>query len=85
MDKPNDIRGLERGEIRTGVVTTITDFGAFVDIGGLRGLVHYTEMGGRVGERSADQIRTVVTEGQQVSVEVLDVDVPRERISLALR
>ncbi len=75
------ISELEKGQIRTGVVKNITDFGAFVDLGGIDGLLHITDLSwGRVQHPSE-----VVQIGQEISVKVLDFDQERERISLGLK
>jgi len=72
---------LEVGQVRTGVVKNITDFGAFIDLGGMDGLLHITDMSwGRVGHPSE-----VCEIGQEVEVKVLDIDWDRERISLGLK
>ncbi|NLT96052.1 MAG: bifunctional 4-hydroxy-3-methylbut-2-enyl diphosphate reductase/30S ribosomal protein S1 [Clostridia bacterium] len=72
---------IEPGQTRKGVVQRITDFGAFVDLGGVDGLLHVSEMGwGRVNHP-----RDVVKEGDQIEVYVLAVDKEKERISLGLK
>ena len=69
------------GQIREGIVKNITDFGAFIDLGGLDGLLHITDMSwGRVGHPSE-----VVDIGANLDVKVLDIDWDRERISLGLK
>ncbi|SVC51759.1 uncharacterized protein METZ01_LOCUS304613, partial [marine metagenome] len=69
------------GQIREGIVKNITDFGAFIDLGGLDGLLHITDMSwGRVGHPSE-----VVGIGENLDVKVLDIDWDRERISLGLK
>ncbi|MEU6984963.1 DUF6817 domain-containing protein [Streptomyces sp. NPDC046324] len=75
------LRGLERGEVRTGVVSRIERFGAFVELGGLDGLVNVAEL----SWSHIDAVSDVVREGQEVTVEVLDVDMDRERIALSLK
>ena len=75
------IRELEEGQVRTGVVKNITDFGAFVDLGGIDGLLHITDMSwGRVRHPSQ-----MVTIGDEIEVKVLKFDRERERISLGLK
>jgi len=75
------ISELEKGQVRTGVVKNITDFGAFVDLGGIDGLLHITDLSwGRVSHPSE-----VVTIGQEIEVKVLDFEEERERISLGLK
>ncbi|MCK9996482.1 MAG: 30S ribosomal protein S1, partial [Candidatus Krumholzibacteria bacterium] len=75
------ISELEKGQVRTGVVKNITDFGAFVDLGGIDGLLHITDLSwGRVSHPSE-----VVTIGQEIEVKVLDFEEQRERISLGLK
>jgi len=75
------IAELEKGQVRKGVVKNITDFGAFVDLGGIDGLLHLTDLSwGRVQHPSE-----VVQIGQELEVKVLDFDRERERISLGLK
>ena len=72
---------LEVGQVRSGVVKNITDFGAFIDLGGMDGLLHITDMSwGRIGHPSE-----VTTIGDEVEVKILDIDWDRERISLGLK
>jgi small subunit ribosomal protein S1 len=75
------ITELEKGQIREGQVKNITDFGAFVDLGGIDGLLHITDMSwGRVSHPSE-----VVQIGQTIQVKVLEFDKERQRISLGLK
>ena len=79
--KANLVTELLVGQVREGLVKNITDFGAFIDLGGLDGLLHITDMSwGRVGHPSE-----VVDIGEPVDVKVLDIDWNRERISLGLK
>jgi small subunit ribosomal protein S1 len=72
---------LEKGQIREGVVKNITDFGAFIDLGGIDGLLHITDLAwGRVSHPSE-----MVAIGDKVKVMVLDFDLERERISLGMK
>jgi len=69
------------GEVREGAVKNITDFGAFVDLGGVDGLLHLTDMTwGRIGHPSE-----VVSIGDNLKVKVLDFDREKEKISLGLK
>ncbi|MDR0436301.1 MAG: 30S ribosomal protein S1 [Propionibacteriaceae bacterium] len=72
---------LEKGQIRKGVVSSIVNFGAFVDLGGVDGLVHVSEL----SWKHIDHPNEVVEVGQPVTVEVLEVDHDRERVSLSLK
>src|SRR6201747_2037186 len=72
---------LQKGAIRKGVVSSIVNFGAFVDLGGVDGLVHVSEL----SWKHIDQPSEVVEVGNEVTVEVLDVDLDRERVSLSLK
>src|SRR5215207_9342872 len=72
---------LEKGQVRPGVVSSIVNFGAFVDLGGVDGLVHVSEL----SWKHIDHPSEVVEVGQEVTVEVLDVDLDRERVSLSLK
>jgi small subunit ribosomal protein S1 len=72
---------LQKGERRTGVVSSIVNFGAFVDLGGVDGLVHVSEL----SWKHVDHPSEVVEVGQEVEIEVLDVDLERERVSLSLK
>ena len=72
---------LEVGQVRQGSVKNITDFGAFIDLGGLDGLLHITDIAwGRVGHPSE-----VLSIGDDVEVKVLNYDEERERISLGMK
>jgi len=75
------LTSLAKGEIRTGTVSSIVNFGAFVDLGGVDGLVHVSEL----SWKHVDHPSEVVEVGQEVQVEVLDVDLERERVSLSLK
>jgi small subunit ribosomal protein S1 len=75
------LEDLQRGEVRKGQISSIVNFGAFVDLGGVDGLVHVSELSWRHVEHPSE----VVQVGQEVEVEVLDVDLERERISLSLK
>ena len=72
---------LTKGAIRKGVVSSIVNFGAFVDLGGVDGLVHVSEL----SWKHIDHPSEVVKVGDEVTVEVLDVDMDRERVSLSLK
>jgi small subunit ribosomal protein S1 len=72
---------LKKGQIRSGVVSSIVNFGAFVDLGGVDGLVHVSEL----SWKHIDHPSEVVEVGNEVTVEVLDVDMDRERVSLSLK
>jgi small subunit ribosomal protein S1 len=72
---------IKAGELRKGVVKNIADFGAFVDLGGLDGLLHITDMSwGRINHPSE-----LVSIGQEIEVKILDVDKEKEKIALGLK
>ena len=75
------LESLQKGERRRGAVSSIVNFGAFVDLGGVDGLVHVSEL----SWKHVDHPGEVVTVGEEVDVEVLDVDLERERVSLSLK
>jgi small subunit ribosomal protein S1 len=75
------LQQLQKGQIRSGVVSSIVNFGAFVDLGGVDGLVHVSEL----SWKHIDHPSEVVEVGQEVTVEVLEVDMDRERVSLSLK
>jgi small subunit ribosomal protein S1 len=72
---------LQTGQVLDGTVQRITDFGAFVDIGGIDGLVHISQLSHEHVQKPSD----VVEEGQSVQVKVLNVDRDNERISLSIK
>ncbi|MYI20235.1 MAG: 30S ribosomal protein S1 [Acidimicrobiia bacterium] len=72
---------LKPGEVRRGVVSSVVPFGAFIDLGGMDGLVHVSEL----SWRHVDHPSSVVSGGDEVEVQVLEVDPSRERISLSLK
>ncbi len=72
---------LEVGQVRKGIIKNITDFGAFIDLGGMDGLLHITDMSwGRIGHPSE-----LCQIGDELEVKILDIDWDRERISLGLK
>ena len=75
------LQTLQKGQVRPGVVSSIVNFGAFVDLGGVDGLVHVSEL----SWKHIDHPNEIVEVGQEVTVEVLDVDMDRERVSLSLK
>jgi small subunit ribosomal protein S1 len=72
---------LEIGEVRDGRVVNLTDFGAFVDIGGIEGLVHISEL----SWKRVEDPRDVLNVGDKIKVYVLDVDLDRQRVALSLK
>src|SRR4029079_11772139 len=75
------LANLKPGYTRTGVVSSVVSFGAFVDLGGMDGLIHVSEL----SWKHVDLPGAVVSVGDPVTVQVLDVDFDRERISLSLK
>ena len=75
------LNNLKPGERRKGVISSVVNFGAFVDLGGMDGLIHVSELSWKHVEHPS----SVVTVGDEVEVEVLDVDLDKERISLSLK
>ena len=75
------LTNLKPGEVREGVVSSVVSFGAFVDLGGMDGLIHVSEL----SWKHVDHPGAVVAVGDKVTVQVLDVDFDRERISLSLK
>ena len=72
---------IEKGAVVTGLIKNITDFGAFIDLNGLDGLLHITDISwGRINHPSEQ-----LTVGQEVEVMVLDIDRDKERVSLGLK
>jgi small subunit ribosomal protein S1 len=75
------MKELAVGQVRKGVIKNITDFGAFIDLGGVDGLLHITDMSyGRVSHPTE-----MVAIGKEVEVKILDIDWQRERISLGMK
>ncbi|MCR6106559.1 30S ribosomal protein S1 [Salipaludibacillus agaradhaerens] len=79
--KKETLSSVNEGEIIEGTVQRLTSFGAFVDIGGVDGLVHISQMAHHHVEQPSD----VVSEGDTVKVKVLGVDPDNERISLSIK
>ena len=75
------LNNLKVGEVREGTISSVVSFGAFVDLGGMDGLIHVSEL----SWKHVDHPGSVVTVGDPVKVQVLDVDYSRERISLSLK
>ena len=75
------LENLEKGAKCSGTVSSIVNFGAFVDLGGVDGLIHISEL----SWSHVDHPSEVLAVGQEVMVEILDVDLERERVSLSLK
>jgi small subunit ribosomal protein S1 len=73
--------GLGEGEVREGVISSVVNFGAFVDLGGMDGLVHVSELSWQHVSHPGELVKV----GDKVTVKVLEVDRDRERISLSIR
>ena len=72
---------IEPGQVRQGIIKNITDFGVFIDLGGVDGLLHITDMSwGRISHPSE-----IVQLGQEIDVKILDFDKSNNRISLGLK
>ena len=82
QDKKREILSkIKPGETRRGMVKNITDYGAFIDLDGLDGLLHITDMSwGRVSHPS-EMVKT----GEEITVCIIDIDTNRERVSLGLK
>lgn len=79
--KKETLENLEEGKTMEGQITKLVDFGAFVDLGGIEGLLHISEMSwGRIGHP-----REVFEEGQTIEVKILSIDEEEERISLGYK
>lgn len=75
------LESLQPGQVLEGKVQRITDFGAFVDLGGIDGLVHISQLSHEHVQKPSD----VVEEGQEVKVKILNIDRDNERISLSIK
>ena len=77
----NLLEQLQPGQMRKGVVKNITDFGAFIDLDGMDGLLHITDMSwGRIGHPSE-----LLKQGEEIEVMVIDINREKERVSLGLK
>ncbi len=81
LNRTRILRQLDVGQIRQGIVRNLTEYGAFVDLGGVHGLVHISDLSWTPVDNPAD----VVTSGEEVSVKVLKVNKERGRISLGIK
>ncbi|WP_332649257.1 30S ribosomal protein S1 [Lysinibacillus sp. 54212] len=79
--KKKAIENIHEGDVLEGKVQRLASFGAFVDLGGIDGLVHISQ----VAHEHIDDVSKVLTEGQQVTVKVLSVDHANERIALSIK
>ncbi|WP_107942399.1 30S ribosomal protein S1 [Metasolibacillus fluoroglycofenilyticus] len=79
--KKQVIENIKQGDVLEGKVQRLAAFGAFIDLGGVDGLVHISQ----VSHDHIDDVSTVLTEGQAVKVKVLSVDADNERISLSIK
>ncbi|KZU92418.1 SSU ribosomal protein S1p [Lactiplantibacillus plantarum] len=75
------LKTLQAGDVVEGKVARLTNFGAFVDLGGIDGLVHVSEISYERVEKPADVLKV----GQEVTVKILSVDADRERVSLSIK
>ena len=72
---------IEVGQVRNGAITSIADFGAFVDVDGIDGLIHISELSWNHVKHPSE----VVKVGQEVNVEILDIDYEKQRLSLGFK
>lgn len=79
IQKEEVLQSLKVGQVIEGVVQRLTNFGAFVDIGGVDGLVHISEL----AHEHVDEASDVISVGETIDVEVLSIDLESERISLS--
>lgn len=77
----NVLDNLDKSQVRVGIVKNITDFGAFIDLGGVDGLLHITDM----SYRRISHPSELVSLGQEIEVKILDYNENKERISLGLK
>ena len=75
------LKSLEEGQVKQGVVKNLTDYGAFVDLGGIDGLLHVTDMAWKRVRHPSE----VVTVGDEISVKILAFDLERNRVSLGMK
>jgi small subunit ribosomal protein S1 len=75
------LEDIQIGEIRTGIVRSLSNFGAFIDLGGADGLIHISEMAWFPIAHPSDMLKV----GQQIEVKVLRIDKQRERIGLSIK
>jgi small subunit ribosomal protein S1 len=80
-NKANLLLDLKEGDVRTGRVTSLADFGAFVDIGGVDGLIHLSEL----AWTRVSHPREVVKVGEEIQVYILSVDQDQQRVALSLK
>jgi small subunit ribosomal protein S1 len=80
-NKQKVLEDIQAGDVLEGKVQRLTDFGAFVDIGGVDGLVHISQLSHEHVEKPSD----VLKEGEEVKVKVLSIDRDSERISLSIK
>jgi len=81
MIRDKVLEDLQEGDIRTGRITSIADFGAFVNIGGADGLIHLSEMSWDHLEHPNDLLKV----GEEVTVKIISIDRDRRRVGLSLR
>ena len=81
VSKQQTFESIKSGDILTGTVQRLASFGAFVDIGGVDGLVHISQ----ISYEHLENIADVLKEGQEVKVKVLSIDRDAERISLSIK
>ena len=72
---------LAEGEVVKGIVRRLTDFGAFVDLGGVDGLIHISQ----IADRRIDKPSDVLSEGQMVDAKITAIDEEKKKISLSIR
>lgn len=81
VQREEALKTLQAGDVVEGKVARLTNFGAFVDLGGIDGLVHVSEISYERVEKPADVLKV----GQEVTVKILSVDADRERVSLSIK
>ncbi len=80
-DRENILASLQEGQVVKGIVKNLTDYGAFVDLGGVDGLLHITDMAWKRVKHPSE----IVSVGDEIQVKVLKFDRERQRVSLGLK
>ena len=81
QQKKEIISKLEKGQVLEGTVKNITSYGVFIDLGGVDGLIHISQ----IADKKVENVKDILSVGDEVDVKIIEIDTESKRISISMR